>query len=85
MAGPDHATWFRIDHESVIGAARRAAVRLARQIAFPESRAGEVAIAVSEVAATSTATPTRERCSSGLCASTAEQGSEWWPPTTVPG
>ena len=51
MAGPDHATWFRIDHESVIGAARRAAVRLARQIAFPESRAGEVAIAVSEVAA----------------------------------
>jgi anti-sigma regulatory factor (Ser/Thr protein kinase) len=50
MAGPDHATWFRIDHESVIGAARRAAARLAQQIALPESRAGEIAIAVSEVA-----------------------------------
>jgi anti-sigma regulatory factor (Ser/Thr protein kinase) len=42
--------WFRIDDESTIGAARRAAVRMANAISFSASRAGEAAIVVTEVA-----------------------------------
>ena len=42
--------WFRIDDDSSIGAARRAASRLAGRVGLSDVRAGEVAILVSEVA-----------------------------------
>jgi len=42
--------WFRIDGDSVIGAARRAATRMAKAVNFSEKRAGEAAIVVTEAA-----------------------------------
>jgi anti-sigma regulatory factor (Ser/Thr protein kinase) len=40
--------WVRVDSESAAGAVRRAAVRLAGRLDFPESRVGEVGIVASE-------------------------------------
>ncbi len=42
--------WFRIDDESAIGAARRAAIRMADGIHLSASRSGETAIVVTEMA-----------------------------------
>jgi len=44
------ATWFRIDDESAIGAARRAAIRVTTEIGLPEHRIAEAAIVVTELA-----------------------------------
>jgi anti-sigma regulatory factor (Ser/Thr protein kinase) len=46
----EDVSWFRTDDPTVAGAARRAAVDLAGRLGFTESRAGEVAIAVTEAA-----------------------------------
>lgn len=43
-------TWFRIEHESSVGVVRRAAVGLARRLGLGDRRAGEIGIAVTEVA-----------------------------------
>ena len=42
--------WVRIDDPSAAGTARRAATRLAEQLAFPPARAAEVGLAVTEIA-----------------------------------
>jgi anti-sigma regulatory factor (Ser/Thr protein kinase) len=42
--------WVRIEDPSAAGTARRAAVRLAERLAFPEARAAEVGLAVTEIA-----------------------------------
>jgi anti-sigma regulatory factor (Ser/Thr protein kinase) len=47
---PGDVTWFRIDDDSAIGAARRAATRIAKEINLPDGRAGEAAIVVTEIA-----------------------------------
>lgn len=46
----EDVAWIRVDHESAIGSVRRAASGLATKLGFGESRAGEVGIAVTEVA-----------------------------------
>lgn len=43
--------WFTVDDASVVGAARRPAVRLAERLGFSDSRVGDVGIVVSEIAA----------------------------------
>jgi anti-sigma regulatory factor (Ser/Thr protein kinase) len=43
--------WFAVDDASVVGAARRPAVRLAERLGFDDSRVGDVGIVVSEIAA----------------------------------
>lgn len=43
--------WFAVDDASVVGAARRPAVRLAERLGFSDSRVGDVGIVVSEIAA----------------------------------
>jgi anti-sigma regulatory factor (Ser/Thr protein kinase) len=47
---PDDVEWFRLDDESAIGAARRAAGRVAEAIALSERKVGEAAIVVTEMA-----------------------------------
>jgi anti-sigma regulatory factor (Ser/Thr protein kinase) len=42
--------WFRIEHDSAIGAARRAAAELAGRLGLGDQRAHEIGIAVTEVA-----------------------------------
>jgi len=42
--------WFRIDDDSAIGAARRAAIRMANEMHLSPSRTGEAAIVVTEMA-----------------------------------
>jgi anti-sigma regulatory factor (Ser/Thr protein kinase) len=42
--------WFHIDDESAIGAARRAAIRMASEINLTETRTGETAIVLTEMA-----------------------------------
>jgi anti-sigma regulatory factor (Ser/Thr protein kinase) len=42
--------WFRIDSDSAVGSVRRAGIRLANTLGFPEQRAAEVGIVASEIA-----------------------------------
>ncbi|WP_018681186.1 ATP-binding SpoIIE family protein phosphatase [Actinokineospora enzanensis] len=42
--------WLGVEERAAVGAARRAAAALAERLAFPEHRAAEVALAVTEVA-----------------------------------
>ena len=51
MMSTADVAWFRIEHESSVGAVRRAAVGLARRLGLDETRASEIGIAVTEVAA----------------------------------
>lgn len=46
----DDVAWIRVEHESAIGAVRRAAVDLAVQLGLGESRANEAGIVVTEIA-----------------------------------
>lgn len=53
MSGPvavEDVAWLLLDEHSSAGAARRAAERLAQQLALPPSRVGEVGLAVTEMA-----------------------------------
>ncbi len=46
----EDVAWHRIEHESSVGALRRSAVELSKRLGFDETRAGELGIAVTEVA-----------------------------------
>lgn len=46
----EDVAWFRVEHDSVVGAIRRAAVDLARKLGLEDVRASEIGIAATEVA-----------------------------------
>ena len=48
--GPDETAWIPIDDDSAIGAARRAATRMAERVHFDAERVGQIGLAVTEAA-----------------------------------
>ncbi|PZR53212.1 hypothetical protein DNL40_08805 [Xylanimonas oleitrophica] len=50
VASTEDVEWVAVDHESAVGAARRAATALAVRLGFAEARRAEVALVVSELA-----------------------------------